>query len=398
MRGWNFLNKILIVYTNSGAGHRRAAEALYQGCAQVFPKASVQLIDILDYTTPVFQRAYPQTYLFMVNRLSWFWGFGYYFLDLRGIAKLARLFRRATNGRHCKRFETLIRTEQPDLVLTTHWLPNEIISFLKKKRGLETKLVTCITDYYPHAFWRDAGVDLYITASADLTPRLNRLGIANEKIMAGGIPIDPVFNQAVDQKELREQLELNPEQFTVLVASGGFGIGPMEKMVRELLKIEFPLQVRVVCGNNLKLQTVLSQLAVGVGMERRFRIYGFVRNMHELMGAADLIITKSGGLTTTEAIAKNLPMVILYPIPGQESNNCEFVTQHGGGVRAKHAEGAKAVVEGLLNHPQQLEQMRHNLKKIGRPDATLQVLQYIEERFFQEGGRDGIKASHRAVK
>lgn len=382
----------MIVYTNSGAGHRRAAEALNAECDHVFSNATVRLIDVLDYATPVFRRLYPEIYLFMVNHLPWLWGFNYYLLDLRPIAKLARLFRRATNRRHCREFERLIRTEQPDLVLTTHWLPNEIISSLKKKEGFQTKLVTCITDYYPHAFWRDVGVDLYITASDELTPRLNRLGIDNERIMVGGIPIDSVFSHWVDKRELYQQLGLDPQRFTVLMASGGFGVGPVEAMVEELLKVDLPLQVMVVCGKNTKLQMALKQMLGDA--KHRFHIYGFVRNMHELMTVSDLMISKSGGLTTSEAMAKELPMIILYPIPGQERSNCRFMVNHGAGVRARNAKEARAVVEELISQPQKLERMKMNLRRLAKPKASREVLQYIKNRFGGEEDSDGIKPDH----
>lgn len=382
------LKKILIVYTNSGAGHRRAAEALYRMVGKVFPEAETKIIDTLDYATPVFRKTYPQTYLTMVNQVPWFWGWMYHFTDLRAIDWVSRYFRRITNSLHCKPFEELILDENPDLVITTHFLPNEIISHMKKEGRIHPVLVTCITDYYPHAMWVDSGIDLYITPDPLLTPYLNRLGVSSEKIRPFGIPIDPVFSEKLDRAELQDRLGLMPDRFTVLIASGGFGVGPVEEMVDEVLKISRPCQLLVVCGNNPQLQAAVSRRVDGT--VHHVRVYGFVNNMHELMEAADVMITKSGGLTTTEALAKHLPMIVLYPIPGQELSNCKFVVGQGAGWQVNNPQEAREQIETLLERPEQLQTVKQNLKRLGRPGAAWDILNYIHQR-WDLGGDHGIK-------
>jgi len=376
------------VYTNSGAGHRRAAEALYRMTSQVFPEADVKIIDTLDYATPVFRKTYPQTYLTMVNRVPWLWGLMYHLTDVRLVDRVSRYFRRITNGYHCKSFEELVLKEKPDLVITTHFLPNEIISNLKKKDRIRPVLVTCITDYYPHAMWVDSGVDLYITPDSLLTPYLNRLGVSSEKIRPFGIPIDPVFTQELDRADIRNRLGLLPDRFTVLIASGGFGVGPVEEMVDEVLKIRQPCQLLVVCGNNPQLQAAVSRRVEGTA--HHVRVYGFVDNMHELMEVADIMITKSGGLTTTEAMAKHLPMIVLYPIPGQELSNCRFVVGQGAGWQVKNPQEARERIETLLEQPEQLRTVKENAKRLGRPQAVRDILEYIHER-WGIGGKYGAK-------
>ena len=372
------LKKILIIYTNSGAGHRRAAEALYQVVNDFFPQAQVQLFDALDYATPVFKKSYPQTYLFLVNYCPWLWGLVYYFLDIRFIDRISRIFRRVTNHRHCQKLEEHLIAEQPDLVLTTHFLPNEIISHMKKEGELQTFLVTCITDYYPHAFWRNRGIDLYITPNEALTMRLGKLGIAKDKIAPLGIPILPLFSEKNNQKDIRRQLGLNPEKFTILITSGGFGVGPIEQLVKEVNQIEQSLQILVICGNNPKLQAELTECTKDT--HHQIKVFGFVGNMHELMDASNIIITKSGGLTTTEAMAKQLPLLVLYPIPGQESSNCEFIINHGAGMRAKNPKAARKFISNLLQNPEKIKELEKNLKKLGRPNAAKQIMELVKEK------------------
>lgn len=371
------LTKIFIIYTDAGAGHRRAAEALDKVSGEAFPDAEISLFNILNYTTPLFKRSYPAIYLFMVNRCPWLFGLGYYLTDIRVVERIARYFRRLTNSINCKAFEDFILAEKPNLVITTHWLPNEIISSLKKRHKFEPFLATCITDYYPHAFWRNRGVDLYIAPHEDLIPRLIKLGIAREKVQTFGLPIAPEFGHRINKAEIREKLDLDTELFTILVTSGGFGVGPIKELVTEIEKIDYPLQIQVVCGKNANLR---DELTVYTQKSRhKFQIYGFVTNMDQLMEASNIMISKSGGLTSTEAMAKELPLIVLYPIPGQEFSNSEFLLKHGAGLRARSAKQARLALEGLLVKPSQLDHLRKNIGKLARPNAAREILAYLKQ-------------------
>ncbi len=377
-----FLTKIFIIYTDAGAGHRRAAEALDKLTSEIFPDAAVSLFDVLKYTTPLFKKSYPAIYLFMVNRCPWLFGMGYYLTDIRAVDRFVRIFRRITNSLHCKSFERFMLSEKPDLIITTHWLPNEIITSLKRRGKLQSFLATCITDYYPHAFWRNRGVDLYVAPNEDLIPRLTKLGVAPEKVQTFGLPIAPEFACHHDKTEMRKRLGLDANIFTILITSGGFGVGPIEELVTEIDKINYPIQVQVVCGKNTELRDELTTYTKK--SPHRFQIYGFVKNMDELMEASDILISKSGGLTSTEAMAKDLPLIILYPIPGQEFSNSEFLLKHGAGLRVRSAKQARSALEGLLAEPDRLDQLRKNIGKLAKPNAARKILTYLKE-VYQKG-------------
>ena len=231
--------------------------------------------------------------------------------------------------------------------------------------------------YYPHAFWRNRGVDLYIAPNEDLIPRLTKLGVAPEKAQTFGLPIDPEFELHQDKVAIRKKLGLDPDLFTILITSGGFGVGPIKELVAEIEKIEASLQVQVVCGKNTGLREELT--AHTKKARHRFQIYGFVTNMDELMGASDILISKSGGLTSTEAMAKNLPLIILYPIPGQEFSNSEFLLKHGAGVRARSAKQARLALE-----PSKLDLLRKNIGKLARPNAARKIITYLKQ-VYQKG-------------
>jgi processive 1,2-diacylglycerol beta-glucosyltransferase len=336
----------------------------------------------LNYTAPFFGKNYSRIYLFLVKYAPLLWGFGYYFLNLDWVDRVSKVVRRINNRIYCRGLEEYLLAQQPDLVLTTHFLPNEVISHLKKRHGFKTFLVTCITDYYPHAFWRDQGVDFFVTPSEQLTPRLVRLQIAAERIKPLGIPIDPVFGQRKSKEAVRVELGLAPDRFTVLITSGGFGVGPVQKLLREIVQIAKPLQTLVICGNNSKLRESLAA-AYNDCLDHRVHVYGYVRNMHELMDASDLMVSKSGGLTVTEAMAKGLPMIVLDPIPGQESGNCDFLLKHHAGLQAKNSQAAAGTIARLAAEPELLRQLRDNIARLGRPQAAREIMSYVQTVFGQ---------------
>lgn len=318
----------------------------------------------------------------MVNRCPWLFGLGYYLTDIRVVDRIVRYFRRITNSIHCRGFEEYVLTEKPDLIITTHWLANEIITSLKKRRKLDPFLVTCITDYYPHAFWRNQGVDLYIAPSEDLIPRLVKLGVVREKVRTLGLPITPEFACRHDKAEIRKQLGMETGLFSILITSGGFGVGPIKELVAEIEKIDYPLQIQVVCGKNAGLEKELAFYTKNT--RHRIQIFGFVKNMDELMEANDILISKSGGLTSTEAMAKDLPLIILYPIPGQEFSNSEFLLKHGAGLRVRSAKQARTALEELLAEPGRLAVLQKNIGKLAKPNAAREIWAYLKQVYRKE--------------
>jgi len=320
--------------------------------------------------------------MFMINKCPWFWAFSYHFLDLPLIDRIGRLFRRATNSKHCKPFEQLVMSEQPEVIVTTHFLPNEVVGRLKRKHGLTTTLITCITDYYPHAFWRNQGIDLYVTPHESLAPRLQKLGVKKDQIYPLGIPIDPIFSVNQDQAQVRKKLGLDLNQFTILIASGGFGIGSFEELLFELDKIEGQLQILVVCGKNQKLEDELKEAVKR--LKKNIKVYGYVQNMHELMEASDILISKSGGLTVTEAMAKGLPLIVTNPIPGQESSNCNFVVQNNAGKKADNPQQARSWITELQKNHSGLNTLKSNIKQLGRPNSAHNIWEVVEKYLGKE--------------
>ncbi len=364
--------KILIIHTNAGAGHRRAAEAVYEAVLQDFHEIEVKIVDTLEYTTPLLKKVYPATYVILVRYFSWLWKFFYYYCNFKFMEKFNHWLRHQLMLTQKGNFMELIQSEAPDLIFTTHYLPNDYLSIMKAKGQFEGFVATCLTDYEPHLMWKDSGIDRYFVANEAMLTEMKRLDFPLEKVKISGIPVHKEFTIAEDKIKLREKLGLKPDQFTILLASGGFGLGPVKALAREITKIQQPVQVLVVCGHNVELKKQVEQEIKG--SIHSFRLFEFVKNIHELMSASELLISKPGGLTTTEAMAKGLPMLIYQPIPGQETANCKMLLQHQAALELKEIADLPQIVMKLLDHPEKLQTLQENMKALGRPQAALEIV------------------------
>lgn len=373
--------KIIIVYASSGAGHQKAAEAIFKVLKEE-KNVAVHLIDSLDYTAPLFHYLYPRAYLFLVRYLPSVWGFFYDGLNLVFIGPLLRRLRRLLNGLNGKKLERFFLAEQPDLIVSTHFFASEVASALKKKKKLATRLITIVTDFVIHSVWVTPQTNHYVVATSDTEEALLRRQVPRERIAILGIPVDPVFEEREDRVTLSRKIGISPERFTVLLASGGFGIGPIEKLVRCLSRHDV-LQLLVVCGRNRSLYRRLkSQISL---QDQRIVLYEFVNNIHELMSVSDCMVSKSGGLTMSEALAKHLPTFILYPIPGQEGGNRDVLVRHQVALSLRDIRQ----LEEYFCQPDRLREMLTQVQKrishFKKPHSAKRVTDFI----LSVGGRHG---------
>jgi processive 1,2-diacylglycerol beta-glucosyltransferase len=225
-----------------------------------------------------------------------------------------------------------------------------------------------VTDFEAHALWLEPCVDLYCVAQEETGHRLRARGVAPENVVATGIPVAQKFSLPVDVPRVRKRLGLRDDLPTLLVLGGGFGMGPVIDILTELNRLATPVQVVVASGRNEQLRR---DAAV---VERRYpaHLLGYVTNMHELMGASDLVITKPGGLTSSEALAMGKPILVVQPIPGQEAANSDFLLYHGAAAKVNRTEDLPFLLEQLLGSPK-LAQMANAARLLGRPDAAAAV-------------------------
>jgi len=369
---------ILIVYATAGIGHKKAAIAVKKAYDEMkLPDTEVTLIDALDYTNNFFKWAYLQAYLLMVNKLPTFWGLSYYLTDMPFVDLFVSYIRRLNNWINSKKLVNYILDTKPDVIISTHFFGSEVIADLKQKSLVLSKLVTVITDYRPHAWWLAEGTDAYIVASEDTRRDLEKRKIDPAKIEVMGIPIEPIFSKSLDRPKIFKETALRDDLFTILVIGGGFGVGPIEGIVKVIAEIDKNLQTVVVCGHNEELVRKIQSLKDERNLN--MKVLGFIDNVYEYMDISDILISKSGGITVSESLAKEIPLVVISPILGQETGNCAFLVRNNAAVKVKRLEDLKAALEGLMADPVKLDRMKDSIKLIRKPYAARDAAKFAYE-------------------
>jgi len=265
-----------------------------------------------------------------------------------------------------------LKSYQPDIAVCTHFLPAEIISWLTAKDEINFSQAIVVTDFDVHALWLTHHVERYFVAIDETRAHLEKLGIAPEKIVVSGIPIDPVFAERKDKAAMREKYDLAKDKLTILVSAGGFGVGNIEHLLYALSELVTPAQVLAICGRNEELKTKLEMLAAEKlnNQTVTFKPIGYTTAMDEYMSAADLIVGKPGGLTTSEALAKGLIFVVVNPIPGQEERNSDHLLEQGAAIKCNNLPTLAYKIDALVSDKSRFEAMRENVLKFGKPNSA----------------------------
>jgi processive 1,2-diacylglycerol beta-glucosyltransferase len=239
---------------------------------------------------------------------------------------------------------------------------------------LRARNAIVVTDYDVHAMWLCRTVDRYYVAIDEAREYLARIGVPREKLRVTGIPIDPLFAKPWDRAETRRDLRLDPTASVILVSAGGYGIGPVEQLVNDLLALERPWQIVAIAGKAEKVRKRLEEISRGAGKlssgAPRLVPVGFTTDMDKYMASADLLVGKAGGLTTSEALARALPMALIEPIPGQEERNADHLLEAGAAIRCNNLPAAAWKIAGLLDEPDRLRRMRDAARTMGKPGAA----------------------------
>ncbi len=300
-------------------------------------------------------------------------------LDQVWAAPVWRPLRRLWNKLIGNRFLRALRANPPDVVIATHFFPAELLASERRAGRLSSRLVVVVTDLFPHRLWLTPGADLVVVGSEITAGWCRARGVPAERLAVLGVPVAEAFGRPVDRDALRRQLGLDPARRTVLVVSGGMGVGPMELIVRKLCEPGSAwgerLQLLVVCGQNERLRQRLQDVALSAAMP--MQVFGFVDTMPQLMQASDVMVSKAGGLAVAEAAAVGLPLVLCGVIPGQEQFNAEVMVREGAAVLAERPEHAVVQVVTLLNRPARLELMRTCAQRLGRPRAAEDIVEWI---------------------
>jgi processive 1,2-diacylglycerol beta-glucosyltransferase len=367
--------RVLVLSASVGAGHLRAAEAVELACRRLYPEATVSNVDVLALTNTAFRRIYGTAYLDLVNRAPHALGYFYDLMDRPSRSGRYRgdRLRQAVQSLNLTRFIRFLQAEPWDLVINTHFLPAEIIAGLRKKQRLDVPQVTVTTDFETHRLWVNQPCEHYFTATQEGALYLQAWGVPGKDACATGIPIHPIFSESKSAADCRAHQGLVGDRPVILQLAGGFGVGPIEKIYSALLDIELPVELVVVTGRNENARKKLQGLARPA--RHRVKIMGFTDQIDELMGAADLVVSKPGGLTTSEVLARGAVMVIVNPIPGQESRNSDFLLENGAAIKVNAIATLAYKVGALLRDQERLGRLKANAKRLGRPRAAFDVVQ-----------------------
>lgn len=356
---------VLILSTSFGAGHVRAAEALRDACRELDPGGRVEIVDFLRTFNRYLSRVAEEAFYAMTKHTPRVYKF-FYEIESKPASRLVRVETRLGRGMLLRILDDI----QPDCVISTHFLPAGVLDRLGDRVGVPQGVV--MTDYESHPLWLYPGVDAYFVAHAGMRKELVASGVAPQRIHATGIPIKAEFGAPHDREALRRRLLPRTDLPLVLVASGGRGIGPLFEVLTALDRVEVPVQAAVVAGRSPVLRRRLQEFVRGLRVPTQ--VLGFVDNIHEWMSIAELMVGKAGGLSVSEAIAANLPMVIVRPTPGQEEGNTKYLTWHGAAVHLHDLDDLGEAVNLLLGTPGRLEDMRRAAARIARPNAARDVI------------------------
>src|ERR1044072_4141879 len=372
------LKKVLLLSASAGAGHVRAAEAIEKAFSQAKDAANREVlhVDVLNYTNKLFRHLYSKAYIDLVNKMpevpAWF----YEKVDKPWKNERRRL---ALDKLNTRPFVKLLKEYRPDLIVCTHFLPAEIVSWLKAKERLNSRQVIIVTDFDVHAMWLVHHYEHYFVAIEEARVYLEVLGIPAEKITVSGIPIDPVFAVKKDKQEMRAKHGLADDRTTILLSAGGFGVGSVYALVSSLLPLQHRAQIVAICGRNEELKKRLTKLAARAKSDANVLLkpFGYTKEMDELMTGSDIVLGKPGGLTTSEALAKGLVFVIVNPIPGQEERNSDHLLEGGVAIRCNNLQTLTYKLDRLLGDLRRFQSMKTNALRMGHPNAAREIVEQL---------------------
>jgi processive 1,2-diacylglycerol beta-glucosyltransferase len=361
------------MYISYNSGHHRASIAIERSLKMLQPDTEVLNINGFNYTNPILERVINRTYMAVIRRKPHVWDYLY---DNPNVFKKAQALRDFMHNMNFEKLQGLLEDFKPDAVACTQAFPCGMIADLKSRNGgIKTPLFGVLTDYYPHSYWVFPTIDYFIVPAEQSKAKLVQNGIQPDKVKVLGIPIDPKFNSNTDVKLVKLGLGLDMDKPVVLVMGGGQGYGPIKDIVSELDALTKDFHIIVICGINARLFRWLNSSRRK--FNKRIVPLHFVENVNELMEASDIIITKPGGLTTAEALAKQLPMIIVNPIPGQESKNAQFLVEIGAAQQVDDIALVGAKIDELLSNPAKIKQMKQAAASHGYPHAALDLARLI---------------------
>jgi processive 1,2-diacylglycerol beta-glucosyltransferase len=367
--------KIIVLYSTGGMGHKKAAMALLEAFKAKTDDIEVKAIDSLEYGNKFYNFLYKDMYVYLMSRGKLLWGLLYNFSNLPLVDKVTRGFREKTELSNLGKLDDVLSEENADAIIATHFILPNIAGFLKRKKELRSKLYTVITDNGPHSFWLSDYMDKFFVGSELAKNETLKRGIPETKITVTGIPVMKEFSGSFNRVELEEKYKIDKNKKTIFLLSGGYGVGPLEKMLNALNNCGTDIQAIVVCGHNEKVYKEIES------MRKKLKypviLFGFTDKVAELMAVSDLMITKAGGISTTEALNARLPMILFASIPGQETWNEKLLISAGAAIKAERVEDLSSISDRILLSEDVNQSVREGIDKIRKPYAAREIVDIV---------------------
>jgi processive 1,2-diacylglycerol beta-glucosyltransferase len=357
--------RIAILTFSFGAGHVRAAEVIQRALLDGGDNVEIRSLDAVELARPWFRWLYVDSYWWMLRHAPGVWR--------RLFERRQRKVHHATAPqwvfrRGCAEVLRQLEAFAPHLVIATEIGAAEIVALGKREGYYNSPILAVQTDFQTEPPWVQREIDVYGVGNEEAKAQLVSWGVSANRVVLSGIPIDPAFGLAFDKAEVCRALGLDPRRPIVLVMGGGMGPVPLDEIIENLERCGLPLQVLAVSGHDRAVKARLEALRGRVALD--LHVFGWSDNIPELMSAADLLVTKPGGVTIAEATAVGLPMLLTHPIPGPEERHVRYLEQSGAALRARSLQEIPHLAYGLLSRPEKLTEMARRAHELARPDAA----------------------------
>lgn len=371
------MKKILIFYAKYGGGHLSAAKAIQKHLDDNF-EVETELIDCIQYVSKILNRVTTGAYNQMAKNSPALWG-KIYANSQRGV--FAHISSRA-NKMMAVKLKNLIKEKNPDIVVSTHPFSSQMVSYLKRKGKINCKLVTVLTDFAPHDQWLIGHefTDAFCVSNSRMYEYLTNYGIKKKKVHVTGIPLSDKFSKTFDKTEIFKEFDLDENKPVILFFGGGeFGLGKDRtlQVLKALIHNLPTYQIIAVSGRNKKMNKGFNDIVTETNAKTRVKVFDYTNKVPEIMSISSLVVTKPGGLTTSEALASGLPLLVINPIPGQEEENAEFLEKHNVGVWIRKKDNPNTVIQKLFEDKLKLEKMRENTKILAKKNSTKDICEII---------------------
>ena len=365
--------KILVLYITEHSGHHSAALAIKKGLEVKDSSVTVACVNAFKYAFPFAERIIHSIYLTVIQKVPKIWESMYDNPKLVGKSQKIKSWIHLLG---IKKLKGLVDHFKPEIVLCTQAFPCGMVAEYKREYHSHIPLIGVLTDFAPHSFWVYNHVDYYIVPSEESKDMLIQKGVRNEKIKTLGIPIDPKFARHLDKNELFANFGLNPEIPVIMIMGGGHGLGPIKEILYRLDGSPQLFHIIVVCGINTRLYNWVTQTP----FKNRILAFKFTDQIDRLMSISSLIITKPGGMTTAEALAKRIPMIILNPIPGQEARNTQILIKSGAALKVDTPEELLPAIQDILETSQKqggIFSILSNMQHLSKPQSSIQIAEFV---------------------